>query len=1152
MNANEPNAPTPALEQLGRYLLLKKLGQGGMGTVYLAWDNRLNRRVALKVLPPHSLHDPAAVRRFQREAQALAQLSHPGIVQAHDADAEGERHFLVMEYVEGHSLAQLLKDKGRLPPTQAADYLYQAALALQHAHDKGLIHRDLKPANLLLTQTGRVKVLDLGLARFLQDQLGDPGLTREGVTMGTPDYAAPEQFRDARSADVRSDIYSLGCSLYQLLTGQVPFPGSSLEEKYRAHEQGTPPPLEELCPEAPAGLTLVVQRMMAKAPAERFQSAQEVADALAPYAASATALVQLKQATRWDRGQLTLSGAPAPVRPARFTKRLLAEAVVAVVLVIGTFFATRLLSPEDSSEEPRLTQTTPGADKGNKGQQPSEKGPEKEPALTPAPRDANVLTVSKDPKDGGEFRTINQALEKVKPGMIIRVLDDATYSEPLSLRRASTQTGITLEAPRRATLALKMPLDIRNVPKVTVSGFRFRAATDLVCLTEVLEHSPGVVLERLEFEPGQTAGYAAVLFQGVLLSKTEAPVILRDCTVRGAMYAVSIMGIANDHKTVFPTSNICIHNNTLVDCTYGVLVSGEVSRLQVTGNRIWGAKWSAVELYKLLPRTEEILIANNTAFECSAAFRLGDTAVRKGVQLRNNLVLAATLPDILFLIIDKPRVIEGPGDGKLLHQFWQVDHNWREVKEPAGADTLAKAWVPPGAKDVRQDEIKVLSRDPSKPNFLRPARNSPLATEGAGKTDPSLPSYVGAVPPEGVQPWDWSRTWRMPKGAQLLTVSKALKDGGTYRTLGAALDDAKPWATIRVLDDATYKEVLVLDDPERHEGILLEAPRRATLWLPERERQVLAIRGVLHVRVKGFRFREAAALAGTAFVTVTDHAAGVVLEELDLAGGQNVDGIILANSRSSPAEPPLVVRKCTLRVGFDGIALRGQVNPGAGREPAGGVLVHDNHIKGGIRGICLQGAVHRVQVTGNVVGKCNLAALQIEDPGPGTERILLANNTGFDSGAGFRLWDNSPYEKLQPGQVEVRNNVFFNNVDGDLLFVLDEGNKQYRAGDGKELVRLWRFGYNGRDWSGNEPNKILPAADADQRLGKLPPSWRDTKHPDFLRPPKSSPLVDQGAGRIDPSLPAYIGAVPPAGLEPWDWERTWRSRMRKAVKAPPP
>jgi serine/threonine-protein kinase len=271
---------------LGNYVLLDELGEGGMGQVFKARHRRMSRVVALKAIAQDQLDDPDSVSRFQREIEAAAQLEHPNVVRAYDADKAGSTHFFVMEYVEGIDLGKWVQQNGPLPIERACDYVRQAALGLQHAHERGLVHRDIKPSNLLLsTRDQTVKLLDLGLVRLNRLAKGEgalPTLTRAGEMMGTPDFIAPEQARDAHTADIRADLYSLGCTLYFLLTAKVPFPTGSMVEKLLQHQLDTPRPLERLRPETSPEVLAVVHRLMAKNPEDRYQTPAEAAAALAP------------------------------------------------------------------------------------------------------------------------------------------------------------------------------------------------------------------------------------------------------------------------------------------------------------------------------------------------------------------------------------------------------------------------------------------------------------------------------------------------------------------------------------------------------------------------------------------------------------------------------------------------------------------------------------------------------------------------------------------------------------------------------------------------------------------------------------------------------------------------------------------------------
>jgi len=277
------------------YHILGRLAEGGAGQVFKARHRLMRRVVALKVIRPDLLADAEVVQRFLREIRVASQLMHPHVVHAYDAGPTGATYFLAMEYVEGPDLATLVRTGGPLPVAQACEYIRQAALALHHAHERGLVHRDVKPPNLLVTSPaapppgapaapGIIKLLDLGLARLQRPLAGDGTnlLTPAGpVMLGTIDYMAPEQAVDFHGADHRADIYALGCTTYFLLTGQPPFPGGSLAQKLLRHQQAPPRPLTQLHSDVSPALAAIVARMLGKRPEDRFATAGDVAQALA-------------------------------------------------------------------------------------------------------------------------------------------------------------------------------------------------------------------------------------------------------------------------------------------------------------------------------------------------------------------------------------------------------------------------------------------------------------------------------------------------------------------------------------------------------------------------------------------------------------------------------------------------------------------------------------------------------------------------------------------------------------------------------------------------------------------------------------------------------------------------------------------------------
>jgi serine/threonine protein kinase len=300
----------------GKYKLLEQIGTGGMGSVFLCEHKAMRRRVAIKVLPPDQARDPSALERFYREARAVAALDHPNIVRAHDIDHDGKNHFLVLEYVDGSSLYEIVQRCGPMDVTRAAHYIRQAALGLHQAHLGGLVHRDIKPANLLLDRQGVVKILDMGLARFFHDK--DDMLTKqqdEKAILGTADYLAPEQAMNSHEVDVRADIYSLGATFYYLLAGRPPFAEGTVAQKLVWHQLRNPTPLKALRADTPSALAAIINRMMAKDTAERYQTPAEVYEALAPW--TQTPIPPPPDEEMPKSGVRTRTGSPSPTNKSR-------------------------------------------------------------------------------------------------------------------------------------------------------------------------------------------------------------------------------------------------------------------------------------------------------------------------------------------------------------------------------------------------------------------------------------------------------------------------------------------------------------------------------------------------------------------------------------------------------------------------------------------------------------------------------------------------------------------------------------------------------------------------------------------------------------------------------------------------------------------
>jgi serine/threonine protein kinase len=429
--------------RLAHFELIEPIGVGGMAAVLRARDTQLDRIVALKILPPEMAKEPDNVQRFHQEARAAAKLDHENIARVFFCGEDQGLHFIAFEFVEGENLRAILERRGRLPAAEALHYMLQVAAGLDHAAARGVVHRDIKPSNIIITPTGRAKLVDMGLARHL-DAASDKGLTHSGVTLGTFDYISPEQALEPREADVRSDIYSLGCTFYHMLTGQPPVPEGTAAKKLYHHQHVPPLDPRVLNPDIPDAVAAILARMMAKDPKDRYQRPEHLVAHLLQVGQ------ELGVAPELAKGGVLLVDAPLPSPPQNRVGLLTAVALVGLVAVL---LALSLL-PAGSGPTAALLPVS-----STKGETKHQKGPQKvvsPPQLAPTASTAHV----------SEEAELRQALAKNTSETIL-VKDDILLSR--GGLKISPRTGRTLllagaDASRPAVLEMRHEAASRTKP----------------------------------------------------------------------------------------------------------------------------------------------------------------------------------------------------------------------------------------------------------------------------------------------------------------------------------------------------------------------------------------------------------------------------------------------------------------------------------------------------------------------------------------------------------------------------------------------------------------------------------------------------------------------------------------------------------------
>lgn len=696
LNNLSPSPIPNALGRIGDHDILTVVGRGGMGVVFRAFEERLNRTVAIKILASRLASSPEARLRFTREAQAAAGISHPNVVTIHAVADHRGIPYLVMEYVKGPTLFERIRQTPAISIAEFLDIAVQIAAGLAAAHAKGVIHRDIKPANILLESgTRRVKITDFGLARVSMDH---SELTTLGHVVGTPAYMSPEQV-NGYGVDYRSDLFSLGSVLYALLSGHSPFQGSHAVEISKKVATLNPPQLHKLLPQIPKPISDLIDRLLEKDPDDRYQSADEVAQQLHGYGAEFGSLLTHPLPSI----PLNRHASP-PRRASRLRPKVLASLGVAVLVVTLVFFRQWL--PIDT------------------------------PVPTPpveVPPTHGLLTVSKHtPADCSGLR---QALDRALDGATIRILDSEVYTEPLIIANPKRRRGLTIEAdpslpqdarPRLTNTSGPGPvITIDGVPDVTVRGFDVAAAADQHAVV-IRGAVDGLALENLTLSQEPESSLPVLKVENMAHGSEKAPIVIRGCKFECSALGqcIWIEGAAD------VASGWCVieHNRFAGPGTHLVLW-GAMHDIAIRNNLFCGTR-NAINVNFAQPDfAQAITIANNTTYK--TVFWLGlvfSTPQQQTINIRNNLILGANRVET--------------SDGQNLRDFseaWNFDHNVWET----GPTTAPFAGLGGSIAEMRNN-VPLMSRDTDDPNYLRPPKDSDLGTLGESG---GVPAYVGAIPP---------------------------------------------------------------------------------------------------------------------------------------------------------------------------------------------------------------------------------------------------------------------------------------------------------------------------------------------------------------------------------------------------------------------